>query len=128
VGNANRDEPAELEVTATDPDASPRRAPTTSAVTVPHTRVVEQRLLVQEIARFGLAAAGVLLLFVIIIAALLRATTWEETRTVLDLFVPVITTVISSSRMLAIPSRPSSRPPRCWQSCGPLTVSTPPYR
>jgi hypothetical protein len=96
VGDANRDEPAELEVTATDPDASPGRTPTNSTVAVPHTRAVEQRLLVQEIARLGLAAAGVLLLFVIVIAALLRATTWEETRTVLDLFVPVITALIGA--------------------------------
>jgi len=96
VGDANRDEPAELEITATDPDASPGRAPTNSTVAVPHTRAVEQRLLVQEIARLGLAAASVLLLFVIVIAALLRATTWEETRTVLDLFVPVITALIGA--------------------------------
>lgn len=46
--------------------------------------------------RPGLAAAGVLLLFVIVIAALLRATTWEETRTVLDLFVPVVTALIGA--------------------------------
>jgi len=96
VSNANRDEPTSLEVTATDPDASLGHPPTTPRITVPHTSAAEQRLLVQEIARVGLAAAGVALLFVIVIAALLRATTWEETRTVLDIFVPVITAFVGA--------------------------------
>ena len=46
---------------------------------LPPTRATEQRLLIQEATRLGLAFAGGALLFLIVIVALLRAASWEET-------------------------------------------------
>ena len=62
----------------------------------PPTIRAERRLLVQEITRASMALTGIVLLFIIVIFAFSRATTWEETRTVLDIFVPVIGALVGA--------------------------------
>ena len=56
----------------------------------PETRPVERRLFVQEMARLALAGWALLLLTFVVVMAFLRATSWEDTRALLDIFVPVI--------------------------------------
>lgn len=56
----------------------------------PETHPVERRLFVQEMARLALAGWALLLLTFVAVVAFLRATSWEDTRTLLDIFVPVI--------------------------------------
>lgn len=68
---------------------------------LPPTHAAERRLLIQEVARLGFGAAGMVLLFFVVIVSFLRATTWEETRTLLDIFVPVVGAFVGAAAGLA---------------------------
>lgn len=62
----------------------------------PPTRAAERRLLIQEVIRSGVAIGGIVLLVILLVVTLSRATTWDETRTLLDIFVPVISALVGA--------------------------------
>jgi hypothetical protein len=80
------------------PEAEDKPQPTRDVAPLtpglPPTRPTERRLFVQELTRAAVALATIVLLFVVVILAFAKAATWDEARTLLDIFVPVISALV----------------------------------